>query len=57
MIRDKIVIGIIDRPVQEKLLREYNLTLDKALDICRASETSKEQYHAVFATSTRHCRA
>ena len=47
MIRDKIVIGIRDRPVQEKLLREYNLTLEKALDICRASETSKEQYHAM----------
>ena len=47
MIRDKIVFGIRDRPVQEKLLREYNLTLEKALDICRASETSKEQYHAM----------
>ena len=47
MIRDKIVFGVRDRPVQEKLLREYDLTLEKALDICRASETSKEQYHAM----------
>ena len=30
MTRDKIVFGIRDRPVQEKLLREYNLTLEKA---------------------------
>ena len=47
MTRDNIVFGIRDRPVQEKLLREYDLTLEKALDICRASETSKEQYHAM----------
>ena len=47
MIKDNIVIGIRDRPVQEKLLREYDLTLEKALDICRASETSKDQYQAM----------
>ena len=47
MIGDKIVFGIRDRPVQEKLLREYDLTLERALDICRASETSKEQYQAM----------
>ena len=47
MIRDQIEFGIKYRPVQEKLLREYDLTLEKALDICRASETSKEQYRAM----------
>ena len=47
MIKDNIAIGIRDRPVQEKLLREYDLTLEKALDICSASETSKEQYQAM----------
>ena len=47
MLRDTIVFGIRDRPVQEKLLREYDITLEKALDIYRACETSKEQYQAM----------
>ena len=47
MIRDTIVFVIRDRSVQETLLREYDLTLEKTLDIYRASETSKEQYQAM----------
>lgn len=38
MMRDKIVFS-----VTEKLLREPNLTLQKAIDICRASEIAKER--------------
>lgn len=38
MIRDKIVFS-----VTEKLLREPNWTLQKAIDICRASEIAKER--------------
>ena len=38
LIRDKIVIGIRDNKTQERLLRESDLGLDKALQICRASE-------------------
>ena len=43
MIRDKIVFGINDERVKERLLREADLDLRKALDICRAAESSKQQ--------------
>ena len=43
LIREKIVIGIRDSETQERLLRESDLSLDKALQICRASEEVKLQ--------------
>lgn len=43
MIRDKIVFSVTDESVTGKLLREPNLTLQKAIDICRASEIAKER--------------
>ena len=42
MIRDKVVFGVRDERIKEKLLREADLTLNKALDVCRAAETSKQ---------------
>ena len=38
LLRDKIVYGIRCDKVQEKLLSEKSLTLDKAVEICRSSE-------------------
>jgi len=43
MIRDRIVMGIWDKGTQERLLREPKLTLNKAVDFCRATEVSKSQ--------------
>lgn len=43
LIRDRIVCGIRAQSVKERLLREADLTLNKAIDICRATEYSKEQ--------------
>ncbi len=37
LIRDKIVIGVHDKKVQERLLREPDLSLEQAIQICRAS--------------------
>lgn len=42
MLRDRIIHGIKDRNVQQKLLSKKNLTLEQAVDICRTSELSKE---------------
>lgn len=42
MLRDKIVIGVRDQRVQQKLLEVKDLTLDKAVDICRSTELSRE---------------
>ena len=43
MIRDKIVFGYRDPKVKERMLRESMLTLTKALEICRAAESTKTQ--------------
>lgn len=41
MIRDRIVLGIRDKDVQERLLREKKLDLQKAIEFCRVVESSK----------------
>ena len=41
LIRDKIVLGVHNKKVQERLLREFELSLDQAVSICRAAEEIK----------------
>ena len=41
--RDRIVCGITSSHLRERLLRETDLSLTKAIDICRATEVSKSQ--------------
>lgn len=43
LIKDRLVCGIIDETVREKLLQESDLDLNKAIEICRAHETSRQQ--------------
>ena len=43
LIGDRIVAGIQDAKVRERLLGETDLILDKAISIFRASETTKKQ--------------
>lgn len=43
MIRDRIVLGIRDKMLQERLLRIEDLNLQKAVDCCRTAEISKLQ--------------
>ena len=43
LIRDRIVCGINSLSLRERLLREPNLTLKSCVDLCRASELSKER--------------
>ena len=47
MLRDKIVFGIKDVPIKERLLRDPELTLQKTLDICRAAESSRQHVRAM----------
>jgi len=44
MIRDRVVMGISNVPMQERLIRESNLTLKKATDLCRETQISKIQH-------------
>ena len=43
LIRDQIVVGISNPKLRERLLRETDLTLEKAVKLCRITEQSKEQ--------------
>ena len=43
LIRDRIVCGVKTDTVRARLLREPDLSLRKAIDICRAAETSETQ--------------
>ena len=39
MLRDRIVCGVCAEKVKEKVLRDKELTLQKALSICRATRS------------------
>ncbi|GFT38186.1 uncharacterized protein TNCV_2261431 [Trichonephila clavipes] len=43
LIRDRIVLGIKDNGLQERLLRENNLNIEKSIEIIRAAEASRKQ--------------
>ena len=43
MIRDRVVLGCSDKSLQERLLREANVSLKKAIEISHSSEASKMQ--------------
>jgi hypothetical protein len=47
MIRDRLVVGIRDDPTRRKLLQIRDLTLNKAIDLCRASEAAGQQLKAM----------
>lgn len=47
LIRDRIVIGITDHTLQEKLLRDGETDLNKVISACRAAEQAKEQAHLI----------
>nr|XP_029713688.1 uncharacterized protein K02A2.6-like [Aedes albopictus] len=42
LLKDKIVLGISSQKVREKLLSDPKLTLEKAIQICKASEKTTE---------------
>jgi hypothetical protein len=47
LIRDRIVVGIRDDSVRSRLLREPDLDLQKAVDICRAAEQTRSHMDAL----------
>lgn len=50
MLRDRIVVGIRDQRVQQRLLEIRDLTLERAVEICRSAELSRE--HARLLTKS-----
>ncbi|XP_068761775.1 uncharacterized protein [Montipora capricornis] len=53
LIRDQIVVGINDPKLRERLLRETDLTLEKAVKLCRITEQSKEQSKFFISPTTQ----
>ena len=51
ILRDRLIFGIHDTKVRERLLRETNLTLMKTDEICRAAESMTEQMRIVGQTN------
>jgi hypothetical protein len=47
MIRDRIVVGTRDDSTRRKLLQIHDLTLKRAIDICKASEAAGRQLKAM----------
>jgi hypothetical protein len=55
MIRDRIVVGIQDKAVQGRLLREKDLTLEEAITIAKTAEVTKQhlqQLHKLHEAPT-----
>lgn len=52
MLRDKIVMGVVDIRLQAKLLETNDLTYDIAIEKCRANEATKEQTREMNKTTT-----
>lgn len=47
LMRDRIIIAVNDEALQQRMLRNSDLTLKKATDSCRASELSKQQQRVI----------
>ena len=52
ILRDRLLFGIADNKVRERLLRETNLTLEKTDDLCHASERMAAQLKIVADKQT-----
>ncbi|GFU56860.1 uncharacterized protein TNCV_2437391 [Trichonephila clavipes] len=55
LIRDRIVLGIKDSGLQERLLRENNLNMEKSIEIVPEAEASREQIRNMkYDTATKN---
>lgn len=57
LIRDRIICGINNQNIRERLLRETDLTLEKTLNICRAAEHSRQQLKTMHESSNANIDA
>ena len=54
LIRDRMVVGILDKGIRMKLLQESKLTLQSCIDISRANECTKQQLQTMDHTEDVH---
>jgi hypothetical protein len=53
LIKDRLVLGIRDKNVKDRLLRTKNLDLLKAVEICKAAEITNKRMEILCTTSGR----
>lgn len=53
LVTDRIICGLLNSQLKERLLREHDLTLSRAIEICHASELSSQQLNALENSSSR----
>lgn len=53
LIRDRLVLGVLDSRITKRLLSADDPPLDKALSICRAEEAAAAQQHRMNADAQR----
>ncbi|KAF0764620.1 Uncharacterized protein FWK35_00011319 [Aphis craccivora] len=46
LIRGRLIYGLIDNKIKERLLKEGNIGLEKVLDVCRSDEVVRKQMSA-----------
>ncbi|XP_045446883.1 uncharacterized protein K02A2.6-like [Melitaea cinxia] len=52
LIRDRLVCGISEKTVKDRLLRTKDLTLAKAIDICRTSQETQRQLEKICSSTS-----
>ncbi|XP_045454875.1 uncharacterized protein K02A2.6-like [Melitaea cinxia] len=52
LIRDRLVCGISDKTVKDRLLRTKDLTVAKAIDICRTSQETQRQLEKICSSTS-----
>lgn len=53
LIRDRIILGIQDKNLKDRLFREVNLDLKRATEVCKAAELAKEQLKSIEGQKTQ----
>ncbi|XP_008179138.1 uncharacterized protein K02A2.6-like [Acyrthosiphon pisum] len=54
LIRGRLICGLIDNKIKERLLKEGNIGLEKVLDVCRSDEVVRKQMSAMD-NGTNNC--
>lgn len=54
LIRDRIVCAIYDNKLRERLLRESDLTLDRCIEMCRSTESTKKSLQEMSETKGKN---
>lgn len=54
MIPDRIVFGVKDPEIKDKLLTISNLTMDEAEEICKTTEATKQEHKEIAKSSEVH---